>query len=49
MSAKAAFLSQSLTVSDKEPVMAVPTAALREAKGEKIVFQVQDDKIMKIV
>jgi len=47
MSAKAAFLSQSLTVSDKEPVMAVPTAALREAKGEKIVFQVQDDKIMK--
>ena len=47
MSAKAAFLSQPLTVSEKEPVMAVPTAALREAKGEKIVFLVQDGKIMK--
>ncbi|WP_020587912.1 efflux RND transporter periplasmic adaptor subunit [Desulfobacter curvatus] len=47
MSAKAAFLSQPLTVSEKEPVMAVPTAALREAKGENTVFQVQDGKIMK--
>jgi RND family efflux transporter MFP subunit len=47
MSAKAAFLSQPLMVSEKEPVMAVPTAALREAKGEKIVFLVQDGKIMR--
>ncbi|HAR35014.1 MAG TPA: efflux RND transporter periplasmic adaptor subunit, partial [Desulfobacter sp.] len=47
MSAKAAFLSQPLTVTEKEPVMAVPTAALMEAKGENIVFQVQDGKIMK--
>ncbi|MDD4272106.1 MAG: efflux RND transporter periplasmic adaptor subunit [Desulfobacter postgatei] len=46
MSAKAAFLSQSLTVAEKEPVMAVPTAALIEAKGENIVFLVQDGKII---
>lgn len=46
MSAKAAFLSQPLTVAEKEPVMAVPTAALMEANGENIVFQVQDGKII---
>ncbi|WP_289021155.1 efflux RND transporter periplasmic adaptor subunit [Desulfobacter postgatei] len=46
MSAKAAFLSQPLTVAEKEPVMAVPTAALMEAKGENIVFLVQDGKII---
>lgn len=46
MSAKAAFLSQPLTVAEKEPVMAVPTAALIEANGENIVFLVQDGKII---
>ncbi|MDX9963390.1 efflux RND transporter periplasmic adaptor subunit [Desulfobacter postgatei] len=46
MSAKVAFLSQPLTVAEKEPVMAVPTAALIEANGENIVFLVQDGKII---
>ncbi|WP_286817807.1 efflux RND transporter periplasmic adaptor subunit [Desulfobacter sp. UBA2225] len=46
MSAKAAFLSQPLTVAEKEPVMAVPRAALMEANGENIVFLVQDGKII---
>lgn len=43
---KRPFLSQPLTVAEKEPVMAVPTAALIEAKGENIVFLVQDGKII---
>ncbi|WP_287126555.1 efflux RND transporter periplasmic adaptor subunit [Desulfobacter sp.] len=47
MSAKVAFLSQPLTVSEKKPIMAVPMAALMEANGENIVFLVQDGKIMK--